>query len=332
MNEGGSVGPQPSRWAAPMPGPTSPPPPAVAPPKRRGRLSAALGLVAVLVAGLLAFQFTRSNTEARASLALAFKTGDSTTYTFHMTMNGNVTSDTLGSQPFAMDLSETISWKVTSVDSDGIATIDMTVTDASGTMNGIPVPSAVSGTTMTTRIAPDGRILTADGVQLSGAASTGGVGFPGMGQMTPILPDHPVAPGDSWSKSFSVPFPFGKGSIDYATKSTFDRYENVNGTNAAVVTTNLQVPLDFTLDFGKLSAAFGGTSTSTGGQDLSDAKIAYGGNGAFTITSWLDAADHQLLRSSSTGTFDMTMDFTGAPQAPGTIGMKGSYTLELTTG
>ncbi len=286
----------------------------------------------MLLAGLLAFQFTRSNTEARASLALAFKTGDSTIYTFHMTMNGNLTSDTLGSQPFAMDLSETISWKVTSVDADGIATIDMTVTDASGTVNGIPVPSAVSGTTMTTRIAPDGRFLTADGVQLSGAGSTGRVGFPGMGQMTPILPDHPVAPGDSWSKTFSVPFPFGKGSIDYASESTFDRYEDVNGKNAAVVTTNLEVPLDFTLDFGKLSAAFGGKSTSTGVQDLSNAKIAYGGNGAFTITSWLDAADHRLLRSSSTGTFDMTMDFTGVPQAPGTIGMKGTFTLELTAG
>lgn len=44
------------------------------------------------------------------------------------------------------------------------------------------------------------------------------------------------------------------------------------------------------------------------------------------------AADHRLLRSSSTGTFDMTMDLTRVPQAPGTIGMKGAFTLELTAG
>ena len=324
--------PQPFQWTPPMPGQAPPPPPVGAAPKRRGRLFAAIGLVAALVGGLLAFQFTRSNTEARASLAFAFRPGDSTTYKFHMTMNGELTAGTLGSQPFAMDLAETISWNVTSVDPDEIATIDMTLTDASGTVNGIPVPSAASGTTMTTRIAPDGRILTADGVQLSGAGSTGGIGFPGMGQMTPILPEHPVAPGDSWSKTFSVPFPFGKGSIDYVTHSTFDRYEDLNGTSAAVVTTNLEMPLDFTLDFGKLSEAFGGTSTSTGTQDLSNAQITYGGKGAFAITSWLDAADHRLLRSSSTGTFDMTLDFTGVPQAPGAIGMKGTFTMELTAG
>jgi hypothetical protein len=180
----------------------------------------------------------------------------------------------------------------------------------------------------------EAKLVTANGLAFGGSADAGGVGVPGMDQVTPVLPDHPVSPGDTWEKRFSQKFPFGKGAIEYTARSTFDRYEDVDGSRTAVITTRYAMPIDLTVDLGELFEAFGDSlgATPTEPSDLADAKMIYAGSGSFAMTSWFDLATRELVKSSSSGDFDMTIRVTGFPDVPGfpaEFSFGGTFTQEL---
>jgi len=117
---------------------------------------------------------------------------------------------------------------------------------------------------------------------------------------------------------------------------TVPRYEDVDGVNAAVITTEFTVPMDFTLDFGELLASFGDTSGVTGATGLAgfaDASIAYGGDGSFRQTAWVDPEAKEMLKVTSSGSFDMTMAFSGLGIFEGEeIGFTGDFTQDVTRG
>jgi hypothetical protein len=236
-----------------------------------------------------------------------------------------------------MDVTQVIGWKVVSVDDAGTATIEVTVSDMSGTVNGTEVPSTPASP-IEIRIAADGRVLSAGGLSLGGAGQTQGFGFPGMGQLTPILPDDgdAVSVGDTWDKEFSQDFPFGEGTIDFSATSTYVRNETVNGREAAVIETRMTVPIDATLELAELLDALGPEITgATGGaglEQLGDGSIAYVGRGTFTQTSFVDLDARELLKTQSRGRFDISMTFEGIPGlAEGSVEMKfgGSFTQGL---
>jgi hypothetical protein len=334
-----------------------PPPPAASPaapewspattvpteaPQRRRRTGLVVGAVVaalVLIGGIVGLTAIggESGSASAQPLALAFTPGQTETYTTHMTMDGEMDAGELlgGSQPIVMDVTQTVTWEVASVDADGVATVDVAVEEMTGTLNGMAIPDAASSTgPVEMQIAPDGRILSAGGMSFAGFDQTGGASFPGMGQMTPLLPDGPVQPGDTWTKDFSQDVPFGEGTIEFTSTSTLERYEDVDGVNAAVVTTEFTVPMDFTIDFGKILDAMGGTeSMPTGPTGLADAQIAYGGSGQIRQTAWVDPDAKQMLKMTSSGSFDMTMAFTGLAIFEGqTIGFTGDFTQDLTRG
>jgi hypothetical protein len=236
-----------------------------------------------------------------------------------------------------MDVKQVIGWKVLSVDDAGTATIEVTVSDMSGTLNGTEVPSAPSPP-IEIRIAADGRVLSAGGLSLGGAGQTQGFGFPGMGQLTPILPDDgdAVSVGDTWDKEFSQDFPFGEGTIDFSATSTYVRNETVNGREAAVIQTQMTVPIDATLDLAELVDALGpeitGATGAAGLDQLGDGSIAYLGRGTFTQTSFVDLDARELLKTQSRGRFDISMTLEGIPGLPeGSVEMSfaGSFTQGL---
>jgi hypothetical protein len=309
--------------------------PTPAPPGRRPASIVAAVVALALIAGAATYFLLRSEpagTGTATPLALAFDRGDETTYDIHITMDGSVDLGTLGEQPLNVDMGESVGWKVLRVTDAGVATIRVTVDKMWGSANGQPIPGTVDGQSMTLRMTRDGQILDANG--LAFGSTGGGLGsFPGMDQVTPILPDHEVAPGDEWDKHFSQSFPFGDGKIEYTAHSTFDRYETVNGVHAAVVTTSYTVPLDFSINLSDLAKAFGGSSggqlSGLGGQN---ATIDYGGSGTFTQTSWLDLAARQIVKSESNGDFDMTMSFPGLQEQLGSdqFGMSATFSMELT--
>ena len=321
-----------------------PPPPMSAPasspePRRRNRgaVVGGIAVVVALIAGALVFFTTQGGDSAEAQpLALRFTQGQSETYAIHQTMDGQVSSDLLGGDtPMQMDVTQVVTWQVTSVDEEGLATIEVSVSEMSGSVNGMEIPSAAASTPpVEFVIAPDGRIVSAGGLALGGAGQTQGFGFPGMGQLTPILPDAgvAVAPGDTWEKEFSQDFPFGEGTIEFTAVSTYERNETVNGREAAVIVTELSVPLDFTLDFQELLDSLGedlGATGATGLDAFADASIAYSGGGDFTQTSWVDLEAEELLRSESTGDFDISMAFGGVAGFEGAMDFTGSFTQEL---
>jgi hypothetical protein len=320
------------------PAPPTPTPTATPERRRTGLVFGAIVAVLALV-GAFAFVSTRGDDSAQAqALALSFSPGRSETYEIHQTMNGTLSSDLLGGdQPIDLEMTQRVGWAVTDVDAQGNATIRVTVDHVSGTLGGQPIPSASADMQpIDMVVAPDGRVLSAGGLALGGAGQTNGFGFPGMSQIMPILPDdgRAVAPGDTWDKSFSQPFPFGDGRIRYTATSRYDRNVTVDGREAAVIVTDMKVPLDFTLRFADLLDAMGGSdalpSGATGLDALGDASIVYGGQGSFTQTSSVDLAARELVRSSSSGDFDISMSLRGVPgMDAGAIAFRGTFTQDL---
>ncbi|HEX6231245.1 MAG TPA: hypothetical protein VF029_05990 [Actinomycetota bacterium] len=322
------------------------PPPAHAwtgaptPPPSRGPRAAIVGavvLVVALVGATLGVVLTRGGDRAEAQpLALAFAQGQSETYAIHQTMDGRIEADLLGRQSLQMDVTQVMTWEVLSVDEEGVATVSVTISEMSGTVNGVSIPQDQAEIpAIEFQVAPDGRIVSAGGLALGGAGQTQGFGFPGMGQLTPILPDDggPVAPGDTWTKEFSQEFPYGEGRIEYTARSTYDRNEGIGGVEAAVIVTEMSVPLDFTMDFRDLLASLGEDALGTAGAEdldgLADASIAYGGAGAFTQTSWVDLGAQELVKTDTSGDFDLTMAFGGIPGFEGEMAFTGTFTQQL---
>ena len=314
-----------------------PPQPAEPPKRRRGPIAAAIAAVLVVVAGLAAIAVTRSDRADAQPLSLSFTAGQERTYAIHQTMDAHVSSPLFGDEPLSMDLTQVVGWKVMSVDEAGTATIEVTVSDMSGTLNGSEVPSAPVPP-VRIEIAADGRVLSAGGIALGGAAETKGFMFPGMGQLTPILPDpgDAVSVGDTWEKEFSQDFPLGEGTIEFSASSTYARNETVDGREAAVIETEMTVPLDVTLELSQLLDALGpelAGSTGAGGLDaLGDGTIAYGGQGTLTQTSYVDLAARELLRTQSRGRFDISMrleGIAGIADIPARMGFTGTFTQDL---
>jgi hypothetical protein len=251
-------------------------------------------------------------------------------------MDAEIASDVLGNQPMSMDITQVVGWEVVSVADDGTATIEVTVSEMSGTVNGIELPETpVSPIEMV--IAPDGRIVSAGGLALGGAGQTQGFGFPGMGQLTPLLPDEGeiVAVGDTWEKEFSQDFPFGEGTIAFTATSTYERDETVDGREAAVIVTEMTVPMDFTMDFADLLESLGPEAPGLTGADLlDDAQISYSGEGAIKQTSFVDLEAQELLKTQSSGSFDIVMSFSGIPglevAGPAEVAFDGTFTQEMT--
>ncbi len=302
--------------------------------KPTGLIVGAVVVVLAVIAGVVGFTMIGGEEESANAqpLALAFTPGQSETYTMHMTMDGRMSAGELlgGDQPLRMDVTQVVTWETTSVAEDGTATITVTVDSMSGSVNGIEMPAeAAAAPPVEIEVAPDGRILSAGGISFAGIEQTGGASFPGMGQMTPLLPDGAVEPGDSWSKDFSQDVPFGKGKIEFTANSTLERYEDLDGVNAAVITTTYTVPMDFTIKFGELMGAVGATGSGEIA-GFEDASIAYGGEGSFVQTAWVDTEAEQMLKMTSAGSFDMSMVFSGLEMFDGqAISFEGDFTQEL---
>jgi hypothetical protein len=316
-----------------------PPPPADAPApprRRRGLVAAAVAVAVVLVAGAAAFALTQRGGSAEAQpLALRFTEGQSQTYAIHMTMDGRVSSDLTGDLPLDMEMSQVVSWSVVSVDDEGVATVEVAVSEVSGSMNGIPLPQEHADVPpIEMEIAPDGRVVSIGGMPLGPFGDMQGFGgFPGSAQLTPILPDGgtAVAPGDSWSKEFSQDLPFGEGSIEIVAESRYDRNEDVGGREAAVIVTDLSMPIDLSFDFDDLAglaAEFGATGP-TGVGELADAAMSMSGSVSYTQTSFIDLDAQELLKSESSGDMELQMDMAGIPGVEGPVTISAAYTQGL---
>src|SRR5438445_5412105 len=90
-----------------------------------GKIAVAVGLVLALAAGGFVY-LSLGRSSGSTALAFSLSPGNTLRYTLHMNMAGTLTVQRRA-LPFNMEMSETFSWKVESVDAQGVATVDMTV-------------------------------------------------------------------------------------------------------------------------------------------------------------------------------------------------------------
>jgi hypothetical protein len=294
----------------------------------RARTVLTLGLVMALVGGALAYLFVFSGREAAGSpLALSFAEGDVFRYRVDMMMEATASSGG-ETAPLDMSVGMVFSWDVLAVDTEGVAVVSFVIEEMSGTLNGQAL-GELPATTLRIRIAPDGRIIDAGSSGLSAGAGSG-IFVPGTDQLTPLLPNGPVEVGDTWTKTFTQKVPFLDTGLTYESRSFLVRFEEEDGTRAAVIQSDITMPMDFTMDL-REAAEYAGVG---GLPDGANPTITFSGASSLRQTSWLDTEGGVLLRGLSQGTFDVTMSMDGFDEAsaafPGSdVSLAGSMDVNL---
>lgn len=275
------------------------------------------------------------------TLILAYKPGDTYKYGLHAVLKYTIGTEGI-SMPFDVELTAKEAVKVNSVDSSGTADLTITVSDVSTktTMGETTNTSTTtSSSSVDVKIAADGHVVSVNGSPLSSAGLPGVMGSQG-GLYSAILPDGAVKPGDTWSKSFDLQNPVGTGSIHIATKSTYQRNENVGSVSTAVVQTLFTTTFDLTID---LSRGMEGQSEMPGlpvmpqsASSVSPESITIQGTSPANVTSWIDPSAHRVVKTHSTGSVDATLTVNmpasaqASPLLTGPITIKGTQALDMT--
>jgi len=229
--------------------------------------------------------------QARA-FTTGFRAGDTIRYRAHTTIAGSIV---VAGQaiPVSSDLTLTQVLHVQSVDRAGKAAVEVTSLDVVGNPGGGIANSKPAPVVL--QVGPDGRIQSGSAAQVGGRIPS----IPGSDQLTPVLPGHPVRPGDAWDKPYSRPNPYGAGEFSFTAHSRYLGDEEVDGRDASVIDTSLRGPLDFTIDFSKLPPAAGGAAPPTG-------VVHYTGAIESSSRYWVSASDHLVLKSSGSGTYRLS--------------------------
>ena len=286
---------------------------------RGGRTLVAVGVVVALVAGALVFWYARSG-GGGVALALDMTKGQSMGYAMTLSMNGTLSVEGQTQQIDAR-VSGHIAWKVASVDADGTATVELHLTKLAARSGSKSVK--LKATTVTVKVSRDGRLLSGTDLSVLGRTQSG---LPGGSQFMPILPDHPVKPGDSWSQGYQQSSDLGYGPIDIQATGTLIRFETDGGHRVAVVQTTENIPVHLTVKMSEVAKAMNLPNVPA------SAKVTYSGSVNVQTYSWLDTSTSQLLKSSSDAKFNLTMVFSGfghgVPDGS-SISFDGSMTMSL---
>jgi len=241
-----------------------------------------------------------------ATLAVRYPPGDQQAYHLHEVFTGALTNAAGQVQPVTFDLRAAESTRVTAVDPDGTATLEVELTGVTGTSNGQALPPLGTQTDQV-RVATDGRVL---GGGAGGGGSTTTV--PSADQWFAILPDRKVAPGATWTRDFERANPFGPGSLKVHSASQLLRYEQAGGVRTAVVQSQLGTPVDVDL----AQAPAGGAVAHEKGSVSAD------------VTSWLDPAAARIVKTSARTRFDLAVNVASST-GTATYTLTGSQTVDL---
>lgn len=238
------------------------------------------------------------------TLILSFQEKDSYAYLLDIVMDGTMRAD--GSIiPMDTDFQQRVSARVLSLDKNGVATVRTTAKTLSATVNAEPIPPhALPVCRATFRIAADGRVLGSSGLP-PGSFPSGASPIPAFDQLTPLLPNEPVAVGDTWSNSYEQPWPLGDGSLRMDSASRLVGHQQVHGIHTTVIETTWTMPLNISIDLEKVARAAG--ETGLGFPTDGDPKLFYRGELRFNETSWFDASEGRLVSSNGGGNFAVSI-------------------------
>ncbi len=290
---------------------------------------ALLGVLLVAACGSIGVQ--------AQSISLAYKAGDTYKDGFHLVMKYTIGASGM-SIPLNIDLSAKETVTVKSVDSSGTADMSVDISEISvkTSMNGTDnTTTTKTGATIEMKVAKDGQVLS-----VNGSAFGSNTALPGMtgtqgGIVSAILPDHPVKPGDTWTKTYDVPSPLNRGSIHATSNNTYLRDENVGSAKTAVIESKVNTSLDMTLDLSSMLGAVGTPPPSGAGAGTETLSMT--GTSKSDTTTWIDTGARRIVKTHSTGSVDAKLTVnvpppsnTTTPALTGPISFKGTQTLDLT--
>ncbi|TMC84389.1 MAG: hypothetical protein E6J06_06825 [Chloroflexi bacterium] len=284
-----------------------------------------------LVAGCGSFGAVQAH-----NLSLAYKAGETYKYNFHAAFKYTVGAEGM-SIPLDMDITAKETLTVKSVDSTGTADVSVAVSDTSMkmTVNGTTNTTTTTTTTnVDMKVASDGRIVSINGSTFGNSSLPGMTGSEG-GLVSAILPDKPVKPGDTWSKSYDQANPLGSGSSKVTTANKYLRDEKVGSVDAAVVESKINTSFNLTIDLSSLAGSPGTPLIPPTGAAAGLQGMTMTGTSVSDVTSWIDAGARRVIKSHSTGTLDATMTLNMAagaasPGLTGPITFKGTQTVDMT--
>lgn len=260
------------------------------------------GLAAVVLAAWLAAACGKVAAPQPRLLLLAFQTGASYRYRFDSTRTESLTT-TATTLTNTTETSADESVTVKSVDASGTADLALAITNY--TIKTV-TPETTTTTSLGTldpsdvQVAADGRLITWDGANAGNGnpllAFTGGGYF-----TTAVLPDHPVTPGDTWTKNYDQAVRDATGpGLKVDSTSTYLRNESLDGVDAAVVETKSTATIDFDMAGTGLGMTMKGTETAH-------------------VTTWFDPNDHRVMKTHASSADNGTMDFSSTDPALGQL-------------
>lgn len=311
---------QPSRFDIPAPEVT-PPPAAIPPepgtprapkPKRRPIIPAILiGLFVIAVFGYMVLGPTAS----AANLKFAYTKGETHTYNLTMTFNINATSVQYGALSFNGSMATTLIQRTLSVEKNGVATLTYELGKIRFTQRSSTVNVPAQGVILRVRVAPDGAVLDAEGKGLLAFAESDPMAdfanISGPESFGPILPDHKVDPGQSWSINQDMANPFGD-TIHFRGQATLTERRTIGNEEVAVIRSVMNMPFNIDASFADM-AKYAGEAPPP---EFRRARMIFNGFLSGDLTQSL--ATKSGFLKSTLGTIKMT----------GTLGFKGIPEIE----
>ncbi len=230
-------------------------------------------------------------------------------YRYHTSLNGTERVANGSPVPATADYTADAVWQVLGVDRNGAATIDQGLSNISPTAQ-----ASAQAQHWQFKLTPDGQVTASTPPQ----GETPTVTVPGSTQFVAILPDRPVKPGESWTRTITQPLPAGGGATLISARSHFDRYATTAGSRVAVISSQASAPFDFTVP--TQQPASGRTPATT-------RNLRYQGTLSSRSETWLDLGGDQLVRVDDTVTTDFTETLQGDARGP--VHFTGTYMLQL---
>lgn len=297
-------------------------------PRSRVQLGLAIVIVLALAGVGAAFVLRRSPSGEARVFRYAFAAGEERLY--EMDMKVRITPDEGQGAPFEASVRGMMTLSVVDRRSDGATVLDLSLDELETAAGEAPAVPAEGGD-MRLTVARDGRIVDAAGrgglfsAAGLGAAGTGGA-VEGMGAqlLFPHYPDDPLAPGDGWSRTSTIPLPFGSQQARVASEGRLEGYEQSPSGHAARFDLTVTSPIDYTVTAAELARASG----ATGYEPPEGAELTVDGRTVTEADALVVPSTGELLELE--GTTTMSARMTAGDSAAEAQGSQNGYAFETT--
>lgn len=283
---------------------------------RRGFLvvTAASLALTIVAAAMLVFR----PEPAGATLTLGYQEGETEQYRLTASLVSTVELAPNEVTSFQGSFEETIDVHVARVDPRGRATLDIRIVDFSGQVDGRPLdpPKQKQFRQVVT---DDGRIVET----AAGLAYVSLDGSPGNAPCFPLLPDHPVNPGDRWEVEYGQPLPGQTGDLRIHGFSELLAYDETAGSRSAAIQSVISATMEADFDQTDLRRLMHASNVPSGVEASSFGQVWV------NQTVWLDPAGGDFVRGDAQAQFEMTMRVTGGPGARPQESFRGHFNGEM---